>query len=99
MSSDVHVVNVGADWWVECGNGFVVSLGTQVIHVGGSQARVVTAKQIGHHIDEIERVVNLQSLYHFFAVGADSNRDILNRCLASLGSDQHFLKLGGRHIG
>ena len=59
LPGDIHVIDVGANWRVKCRDRFVVSLRTQVVHVGGSQARVVSAKQVGHYIDEVERVVNL----------------------------------------
>ena len=85
------------DGWVKCRNRFVVSLRTQVVHVGGSQACIVAAKQVGHHVDEIQRIVNLQPLYHFFAIGADGNWDILYGRLASLGGDKYFLELSIGH--
>ena len=99
LPSDVHVVNIGADWWVKCRDRFVVSLRTQVVHVGGSQASIVATKQVGHHVYEIQRIVYLQPLYHFFAVGADGKLDILNGRLLPLRGYKHLLKLSRCHIG
>ena len=93
LPGDVDVVDVGADWWVKSRNGFIVTLSAQVIHIGGAETCVVAAEQVRDDIDEVEGVIDLQTLDHLLAVSAHRDGNVLHRRLASFSSHQDFFEL------
>ena len=95
LTGDVDIIDVSANRRIKGRDGFIVTLRPQVVHVGRTQTRIVSTEKVGHYVDKVQRVVNLQLLYQLFPEGTNGDGYILHRGLPAFRGDNHLLELSG----